>query len=127
MKIWEIISESKRAEGDMPKSAVPSNKGEWRFKGADGADRTYNLNRVMMAAAMADGTGKEVDMDQASWVRTFNVARPYSEEEHKMMKSAFKAVDSEYEETESDHRSMEHSDTHKVSPINKPKKNKYGV
>jgi hypothetical protein len=125
MKIREIISESK--EGDMPGAAIPPNKGEWRFKGADGADRIYNLNRVMMAAAMSDGSGDAVDVDQASWVRTYNIARPYSEEEHNMMKAAFKSIDSKYEETESDHRSLEMGDTNKQSIVAPRKKNKYGV
>ena len=71
----------------------------------------------MMAAGMADGVSEDaVDMPQSSWVEKFNVARPYTEAEHKMMKSAFKTVSSENYETEKDHRSREQDDVNKKSP-----------
>jgi hypothetical protein len=67
---------------------------------------------------MADGNNEgAVDMPQGSWIAKRNIARPYTEAEHKMMKSAFKTVDSEYEHTGKDHRSHEPDDTHKVSPM----------
>jgi len=37
---------------------------------------TYVLNRVMMAAAMADGSDKPIDMDAKSWVGKNSVANP---------------------------------------------------
>ena len=118
MKINEIITEGR--EGKKPPN-TDSDKGEWRFRDKGGYDRTYNLNRVMMAAAMADGkSNKAVNMDQSSWIEKYNTASPYSEEEHKMMQQAFKTVDSEYEEVEKDHKSKEASDTHTVSPHNNP-------
>jgi hypothetical protein len=116
MKINEIIVEG--SDGTKPKVQTQADTGEWKFRDVGGYDRTYNLNRVMMAAAMADGkSGNAVDMPQSSWVEKYNVARPYSEAEHKMMKSAFKTVDSEYEESESDHKSRELDDVNKTSPI----------
>lgn len=126
MKITEIIAEGH--DGKRPKNAKNSDTGEWRFRDKGGYDRTYNLNRIMMAAAMADGrTEKPVDMDQASFVEKFNLARPYSEAEHNMMKQAFNTVDSEYNHTETDHRSREDDDVHRQSPVQargpvKPKK-----
>lgn len=82
----------------------------------------------MMATAMADGKdGKAVDMDQNSWAEKFNVARPYSEAEMNMMKSAFATVDSEFDFSETDLRSMEQDDTNKNSIVAPKKKNKYGV
>ena len=127
MKINEIITEGHN--GKIPDNAKNSNTGEWKFRDKGGYDRTYNLNRVMMAAAMSDGSGKPVDMDQSSWVEKFNLARPYTEAEHSMMKSAMKTVDSEYKETEKDHKSKEDDDVHKNSSVphnsgakrNKPK------
>ena len=116
MKINEIVTEGH--DGKKPKDQTQSDTGEWRFRDVGGYDRVYNLNRVMMATAMADGENKgPVDMDQSSWAEKYNTARPYTEQEHNMRKSAFKTVDSEYEETEADHKSRELDDVHKVSPV----------
>lgn len=116
MKINEIIIEGR--DGVKPKEQTLADTGEWRFRDQGGYDRTYNLNRIMMASAMADGKSHDaVDMPQSSWVEKYNTARPYSEAEHNMMKSAFKTVDSEYEETEHDHKSRESDDVHKQSPV----------
>ena len=126
MKIWEIISEGR--EGKQPLVPATASKGEVRFRDVGGYDRTYHLHRIMMATAMADGkSGKAVDMDQASWVEKYNVARPYTDEEHKMMQSAFATIDSEYDNTQTDRRSMEMDDTNKTSIVAPRKKNKYGV
>lgn len=116
MKINEIITEG--YDGKKPDGTTRADTGEWQFRDQGGYDRGYNLNRIMMAAGMADGVSEDaVDMPQSSWVEKYNVARPYTEAEHKMMKSAFKTVDSEYYETEKDHKSREPEDTHKVSPM----------
>lgn len=126
MKINEIITEG--SDGNKPEHQTAGDTGEWRFRDVGGYDRAYNLNRIMMAAAMADGqSDKAVDMDQSSWVEKYNTARPYTEQEHNMMKAAFNTVDSEYEQTETDHHSSEPSDVNKSSPIPAKKKNKYGV
>jgi len=115
MKIREIVHEGK--EGKKPKHDR-ADTGEWQFRDQGGYDRAYNLNRIMMASAIADGVSETaVDMPQSSWVEKFNVARPYTEQEHKMMKSAFKTVSSEHYHTEKDHKSREPNDTHKVSPM----------
>lgn len=116
MKINEIIAEGR--DGKKPERQTCADTGEWQFRDAGGIDRIYNLNRIMMASACADGVSEDaVDMPQSSWVEKMNIARPYSEAEHKMMKSAFKTVSSEHYETESDHKSREPDDTNKVSPV----------
>ena len=126
MRLWEFFTEGR--EGTAPLVAATANKGEVRFRDVGGYDRTYHLHRIMMATAMADGKSKKaVDMDQASWVEKYNVARPYSEEEHSMMAQAFATIDSEYQYTETDHKSKEMDDTNTQSIINTPKRNKYGV
>jgi hypothetical protein len=125
-EIEQLIAEGR--EGKIPDYAANAMRGEVRFRDVGGYDRTYNLHRIMMATAMSDGKdGKAVDMDQSSWAEKFNVARPYSEEEMMMMKSAFATVDSEFEFNETDLRSMEQDDTNKTSVTAKPKKNRYGV
>lgn len=116
MKINEIIVEG--YDGKKPDRQTRADTGEWQFRDAGGIDRGYNLNRVMMATAMADGVSEDaVDMPQSSWVEKFNVARPYTEAEHKMMKAAFKTVSSENYHTEKDHKSREPDDTNKTSPV----------
>ena len=118
MKINEVIAEART--GKHPGHAEPANTGEWQFRDVGGWNPTYNLNRVMMASAMADGSNKKLDIDPASWVSVFNVTRPYTEEEHKMVKQAFKAIGSEVHHTGKDHKSKETNDTHKVSPHRNP-------
>lgn len=125
MKINEIIVEGH--DGKKPKHFT-SDQGQWKFRDVGGYDRTYNLNRIMMATAMADGKNdKPLDMDQSSWTEKYNVAHPYTETEHNMMKQAFNTVDSEYQHVEKDHKSREQPDTHRQSPVPTRKKNKYGV
>jgi len=114
MKINEIIVEGKF--GDKPGHAQNSDTGEWIFRD-NGTDRVYNLNRIMMASAMHDGqSDSAVEMDEASWVEKNNMARPYTEAEHNMMKGAFKTIKSDYHHSNQDHRSREEDDVHKVSP-----------
>jgi hypothetical protein len=69
----------------------------------DGVDRIYNLNRVMMAAAMADGKSTKPikGAHSSSWNDKYNTAHPYTEEDHMV----------------SDHRSTEPETTHKTSPV----------
>ena len=93
MKINEIIIEGKT--GKIPKRSEYASKGEWSWRD-DGIDRIYNLNRVMMAAAKSDGVStKAVDVPEQSWFGKHNIARPYTEQEHIMMQSAFNTIDSE--------------------------------
>jgi hypothetical protein len=118
MKIDDII-----VEGHIGKKPVSTyaDTGEWQFRDKGGLDRVYNLNRVMMAVAMADGKStKPVDMDQESWTEKRNIARPYTEIEHIMMQAALNTVDSDYKHTEKDHRSSEQPTTYTVSPCLNP-------
>ena len=116
MRASEFISESKRTQlhknhdGPMP--------GLYNFRD-DGVDRIYNLNRVMMAAAMADGKSEKPipDCASSSWNDKYNTAHPYTKEEHMMLKQAFNTVPSNTHHMVSDHRSTEPDCTHKISPV----------
>ena len=128
MKISDIIQEGHpghRGKLDTTKSRAMHRTHVY----GDGyhTNGTYNFYRVGMAAAMADGSGKPLEIDDRTWYHTNNVATPYSELEHKMMHQAFKHINSNVEEVVKDHRSQEANDTHKTSPIPARKKNKYGV
>ena len=119
MRANEFINEAK--EGKLPKNAAQATKGTHKMRDKGGYDRTYHMNRLWMATAMADGKShKPVDMDEASWVEKYNLARPYTKEEHMMMRSALKTVDSEVKHSETDHKSREHPDTHTISPVTNP-------
>lgn len=129
MKINDIIVEGRDGKiEDLDNDHQSTSTGMIRMRDKGGYDRTYHLNRIMMATAMADGKSKNaVDMPQSSYIEKYNTAHPYTEEEHNMMHQAFNTVDTEHEEIVKHHKSSEHKDTHKVSPVPAKKKNKYGV
>jgi len=107
-----------KQEGHMRHRHHQATRGLNKFRDPGGYDRTYELNRVMMAVACADGTDAPIDMDAASWVGKYNTAHPYTDEEAKMMKQAFKAVGSEtHDMNHGDNRSLEPTDTNKTSPV----------
>lgn len=116
MRAREFLAE--KQEGHLTKRQQQPTVGLHKFRDPGGYDRAYELNRVMMAVACADGTGSPIDMDQASWVGKYNTASPYTEEEHEMLKQAFKAVGSEtYDLNHGDLRSQELESTNKLSPV----------
>lgn len=116
MKVTEIISESRT--GAVPEEHKKSSLGAYKFRD-DGTDRTYNLNQVMKAAAMSDGSStKSLKMDDESFAGKNNMAYPYTEVEHNMMKQAFNTVgDTKAHDLVRDHKSKELDSVHKVSPI----------
>ena len=93
-------------------------RGLTKFRDHGGYDRTYELNRVMMAVAMADGSGKPLDLDSESWAGRYNTAHPYTDEEAAMLKQALQATGSETHDLNSgDNRSQEVESTHTLSPV----------
>jgi hypothetical protein len=114
--------------GKMHKHHDDASQGHMLMRDVGGYDRVYHLNRIMMAAAMADGKSKKpVDMPDSSWVEKYNVALPYTDAEHLMMFQALATIPSDAQELSKRGKSKEPDDTYKVSPVNKPKKNKYGI
>lgn len=115
MRANEFLPEDK--QGKLHKDQEDPMKTAIAFRD-DGTDRGYNLNRVMMAAAMADGKSKKpVKMDAGSWTAKNNTVHPYTEEEHNMVHQAFGAVNSQYHDEVSDHHSKEPETTHRTSPV----------
>jgi len=127
MKIKEVILED--TVGEIPSRLQQSTVGLTKFRDQQFADRVYELNRVMMAVAAADGVNPlKIDVDSESWAGRNNLAFPYTPEEQDMLKQAFKAIGSHYEDlNHGDLESQELKSTNKVSPVAKPKKNKFGV
>jgi len=88
-----------------------------KFRDADLADRAYELNRVMMAAAATDGTFVP-DIDNESWAGRYNLAMPYTDVEQSMLNNAFMAVGSDHDDlNRGDLKSKELESTNKRSPV----------
>jgi hypothetical protein len=80
-------------------------------------DRTYDLNRVMMAVASTDGTSIP-DLNRESWVGKNNTAHPYTEVEQDMLKIAYKAAGIPFQDlNKGDLDSEELDSTQDQSPI----------
>jgi hypothetical protein len=125
MKINEIVAEGKK--GKLSKHAKNAMHKTHAYSDGYHTDGAMNFYRVGMAAAMADGSGKPVDVDERTWYSTSNVTVPYSDLEHEMMHQAFKAVKSNVKTPVKDRKSREADDTHKNSPVRAKTKNKFGV
>jgi hypothetical protein len=71
----------------------------------------------MMAAACTDGVTPP-DMDGESWAGRYDIAAPYTPVEADMLKLAYKAVGSEYNDlNHGDLKSKEVESTHTHSPV----------
>lgn len=125
MKINEIIAEGKK--GRLHKNAKNAMHKTHAYSDGYKSDGTMNFYRVGMAAAMADGSGKPVDVDERTWYSTSNVTVPYSDVEHDMMHQAFKTVKTNVKTPVRDRKSREADDTHKTSPVRARTKNRFGV
>jgi hypothetical protein len=80
-------------------------------------DRTYDLNRVMMAVASTDGVTVP-DLNRESWVGKNNTAHPYTEVEQDMLKIAYKAAGIPFQDlNKGDLDSEELDSTQDQSPI----------
>jgi hypothetical protein len=115
MRAQEFITERDGKIGIRRQSAT---KGLTIFGDSDRANSDYTLNRVIMAVAMADGSGKVLDMDEKSWIGKKRGAYPYTEIEHEMLKQAFKAAGAEYKDLNAgDMDSEEVPSTNTQSPV----------
>jgi hypothetical protein len=115
MRAQEFITER---DGKIGKRRQAATVGLTLFSDGERANSDYTLNRVMMAAAMADGTDSVIDMDEKSWIGKSRGAYPYTKEEHKMLLQAFKAAGAVY--TDLNHGDMDSEElesTNKQSPV----------
>jgi hypothetical protein len=126
MKIKEIIAEVRA--GNAPDNLKQSSAGLHTFSDAERANTDYTHYRLGLALACSDGKGQLVDMDPKTFYGKKHTAHPYTKEEEAMLKQSYKLVGANYQDLNKGNlNSMEVSDTNKVSPTAKPKKNKYGV
>ena len=127
MKIKDIIIEGKTSEMDEMHDAA-HNGNIYKARDVGGYDRTYHMNRMMMAMAKADGKStKAVDSPKDTWFEKYNTIHPYTKEEDNMVKAALKTIPSDSKIASTDSKSHESKDIHNVSPVAARKKNKYGV
>jgi len=114
MRAKEFINEAKI--GKLSKRQQNATKGLHVFANST-FDRTYDLNRVMMAVASTDGTFVP-DMDGESWAGKFNTAHAYTDVEHDMLEKAYKAAGIKYKDLNNgDNESQELDSTNIQSPI----------
>ena len=127
MKIKDIITED--SIGELPPRLQQATVGVEKFRDQHFADRIYELNRVMMAVAASDGVSPlRPEIDSESWAGRNNLAFPYTRAEQLMLRQAFSAVGSHYQDlNKGDLKSQELKSTNKVSPVAKKKPNKFGV
>ena len=116
MRAREFLIE--KHTGKISQRRSQATVGLHKFVDKDRADRTYELNRVMMAAACTDGVTPP-DMDGESWAGRYDIAAPYTPIEADMLKLAYKAVGSDYKDlNHGDLKSKELESTNKRSPVN---------
>jgi hypothetical protein len=117
MRAKEFINESYR-QAKISKRQDAATVGMNLFRDPDGYDRTYELNRMMMALASADGSGDAINVDSESWVGKDNAAAPYTQLEQDMLKQAAKAIGTELKDlNHGDLRSRELDSVYKSSPV----------
>jgi hypothetical protein len=115
MRAYEFITEQS-SKGKLSKRQQQSTTGMNVFAVSQ-FDRTYDLNRVMMAVASTDG--KTIpDLDSESWVGKNNTAHPYTEVEQDMLKIAYEAAGIPFKDLNAgDLDSKELDSTHTESPL----------
>jgi len=115
MRASEFLIE--KHTGKMGSRKQIATRGLNKFRDSEFQDRIYELNRVMMAAAMSDGV-TPIEMDSESWSGRYNTAHPYSDVEQLMLKQAYKACGSTWEDiNHGDLKSQELGSTNKHSPV----------
>lgn len=115
MRAQEFVTEDR--VGKISKRLDMATVGLHKFRDMQFADRVYELNRIMMAVASTDGTFVP-DLDGESWAGRNNIAAPYTPEEHAMLKKAYQAIGSHYEDlNKGDLDSQEHPAVQTASPV----------
>ena len=116
MRANEFITEATR--GKITKQQGRAAVGINLFRNTNGYDRIYELNRMMMAVACADGEGTPVNVDSESWSGRDNSAQPYTQLEQDMLYDAAKAIGTKLKDiSRGDLRSQEVDTIHKQSPV----------
>jgi hypothetical protein len=116
MRATEFVAEMR--QGKLSTRNRAATVGLNVFSDSEKSNSDYTLNRVMMAVAMADGSGATIDMDGKSWAGKKRTASPYTKIEQAMLKQAYKAAGADYKDlNHGDLDSEEHPAVHTISPV----------
>lgn len=125
MRAKEFIVEVSQKK--ISKRQSQSTRGLNTVSDAEHWNSDYVQYRLGMAVACTDGY-IDPDMEAKSWVGKSKTTHPYTQQEQEMLKRAYKAVGASYKDlNHGDMESRELDSTEVVSPVAKPKRNKYGV
>ena len=124
MKLRELFEVKSGAVG---KRYQQPTRGLNTFGDAEKANSDYTQYRLGLALACSDGVNP-IDIDPKTWHGKRKTAHPYTEEEQAMLNQSYKVVGASHTDlNKGDMRSQELDTTYVVSPVAKPKKNKYGI
>ena len=115
MRATEFITERKIAKPTQRQTNAT--RGLHKFRDPGGYDRTYELNRIMMATACADGVNP-IELDAETYSGRYNTAHPYTDIEAAMLKQAYKAVGSEMHDLnhgDNESRELESTNTQSIA------------
>lgn len=126
MRAKEFVSETRSAKITKRHSQSTAGINVFNDNGSNWTS-DYSGYRLMMAAGSTDGDS-DPNMDKESYIGKKKTAYPYTKEEQAKLKKAYKITGHSYNDpNHGDMRSLELTDVNVVSPIAKPKKNKYGI
>ncbi len=124
MKLRELFEVK---AGKVGKRYQEPTRGLNTFGDAEKANSDYTQYRLGLALACSDGVNP-IDIDPKTWHGKRKTAHPYTEEEQAMLNQSYKIVGASHTDlNKGDMRSQELDTTNIVSPVAKPKRNKYGV
>jgi hypothetical protein len=116
MRANEFITEVK--SGKISKRAQQPSRGINTYGDIEKANSDYVAFKLGQAMAMADGSGKPLDMDGKSWYGKKKTTQPYTEIEQIMFNQAAKAVGADtININKGDMKSRELDSTNIVSPV----------
>lgn len=116
MKAAEFITEVKI--GKISKRAQQPSRGISAYGDNEHVSGDYVSFKLGQAMAMADGSGKPLDIDGKSWHGKRKTVQPYSKIENEMFKQAAKAVGANYQDINNgDMESKELEGTYTTSPV----------
>lgn len=126
MRATEFISEA-LTQKKITKRQQQSTTGLNTYSDSEKWNSDYTAYRLGQAVAGTDGITPP-DIDAKSWIGKSKSTHPYTKEEQEMLKQAYKAVGASYKDLNcGDMESKELDTVNKVSPVAKPKPNKYGI
>jgi hypothetical protein len=116
MRINELITEMKR--GKITKRQQQATRGLNTYGDVEHVNGDYVSFKLGQAMAMADGSGKPLDIDAKSWHGKQKTTQPYTEIEQAMFDQAAKAVGASSKNiNKGDMKSRELDSTYTVSPV----------